>query len=41
VGTGVVIASTEPKKKKINDYYPLLLLENVDEDAKIIQIFRY
>ncbi|NLY71580.1 MAG: pur operon repressor [Clostridiales bacterium] len=40
VGTGVVIASVEPKKKKINDYYPLLLLGNVDEDAKIIQIFR-
>jgi len=40
VGTGVVIASVEPEKKKIDDYYPLLYLGEVDEDAKTIEIFR-
>jgi purine operon repressor len=40
VGTGVVIASVEPQKKKIDDYYPLLYLGEVDEEAKTIEIFR-
>jgi purine operon repressor len=40
VGTGVVIASLEPKKKKIDVYYPLLYLGRVDEENKKIEIFR-
>jgi len=40
VGTGVVIASIEPEKKKIHDYYPLLYLGNVDDETKKIEIFR-
>jgi len=40
VGSGVVIAAVEPKKKKIEDYYPLLYLGNVDEESKTIEIFR-
>lgn len=40
VGTGVVIASLEPKKKKIDEYYPLLYLGKVDEEKKTIEIFR-
>lgn len=39
VGTGVVIASTEPQKKKINDYCSLLYLGNVDESTKEIQVY--
>lgn len=40
VGTGVVIASLEPQKKKIDEYYPLLYLGKVDEENKKIEIFR-
>jgi purine operon repressor len=40
VGTGVVIAAVEPKKKKIEDYYPLVYLDRVDEESKTIEIFR-
>lgn len=40
VGTGVVIASIEPEKKKIQEYYPLMYLGKVDEEEKIIEIFR-
>ncbi|MDD2215164.1 MAG: pur operon repressor [Eubacteriales bacterium] len=40
VGTGVVIASMDPVKKKIQDYYPLLYLGKVDEETKRIEIFR-
>lgn len=40
VGTGVVIASLEPRKKKIDGYYPLLYLGRVDEEKKTIEIFR-
>lgn len=40
VGIGVIIAALEPKKKKIDDYYPLLYLGKVDEEAKSIEIFR-
>lgn len=39
VGTGVVIASTEPEKKKIHDYFPLIFLGSVDENEKSIDVF--
>lgn len=39
VGTGVVIASTEPQKKKISDYFPLIYLGSVDENEKTIEVF--
>ncbi|MBR0600444.1 pur operon repressor [Sinanaerobacter chloroacetimidivorans] len=39
VGTGVVIASTEPQKKKIQDYFPLIYLGPVDENGKTIEVF--
>ncbi len=38
VGTGLVMTSTEPHQKKISDYVPLLLLGDVDEEQKIIDI---
>lgn len=40
VGTGVVIASVEPEKKKIQEYYPLLYLGKVDDETRKIEIFR-
>jgi len=40
VGTGVVIASVEPEKKKIQEYYPLLYLGKVDDEKRTIEIFR-
>lgn len=39
VGTGVVIASTEPEKKKIQDYCTLLYLGKVDENTKEIEVY--
>ncbi|WP_419822648.1 pur operon repressor [Anoxybacterium hadale] len=39
VGTGVVIASMEPQKKKISDYFPLIYLGSVDENEKSIEVF--
>lgn len=39
VGTGVVIASTEPEKKKINDFFPLIYLGSVDESERNIEVF--
>lgn len=39
VGTGVVITATEPEKKKIHDYVPLIYLGYVDENEKTIQVF--
>jgi len=39
VGTGVVIVSTEPERKKIHDYFPLIYLDYVDENQKIIEVF--
>lgn len=38
VGTGIAIASTEPVKKKIDDYTPILYLGNVDEERRYIEI---
>lgn len=40
VGTGIVIASLEPAKKVIDNYYPLLYLGEVDEHHKTIEIIR-
>ena len=39
-GIGVVIASDEPRKKKIEEYYPLLYLGRVEEETKTVEIFR-
>ncbi len=39
VGTGVVIASREPEKKKVDDYYALVYLGKVDEIRKKIEVF--
>lgn len=39
VGTGVMIASTEPEKKKIQDYFPLIYLGAVHESEKTIEVF--
>ena len=38
VGTGVVIATREPKNKLIADYTPLMILEKVDEAEKKIEL---
>lgn len=38
-GTGVMIASLTPEKKKISQYFPLLYLGDVNEEEKTIQIF--
>ena len=38
VGTGIMMTSKEPEKKKIADYVPLLFLGDVDEEAKSIEI---
>ncbi len=39
VGTGVVIASKEPEKKKVEDYFPLVYLGKVDENSKKSEVF--
>lgn len=39
-GIGVVIASQYPEKKKVQDYFPLLFLGEVDEEAQTIQLSR-
>lgn len=39
VGTGIVIASTTPEKKKIESYTPLVYLDSVDESEKRIKLF--
>lgn len=38
VGTGVVIASMSPEKKKIRDYVPLVYLGRVDEESGIVEL---
>jgi len=38
VGTGVVIASREPEKKKVDDYYALVYLGKVDEAERTIEV---
>ncbi len=37
-GTGIVIASAEPEKKKVSDYTPLIIMNAVDEENKVIQV---
>lgn len=39
VGTGVLITSTRPEKKKIDDYCTLLHLGHVDETTKEIEVY--
>ncbi|MBU5676488.1 pur operon repressor [Alkaliphilus sp. MSJ-5] len=39
VGTGVLIATKEPEKKIVNDYIPLLILEEVKEEDEQINIY--
>lgn len=39
-GIGVVIASKDPEKKKVQDYFPLLYLGTVDEEAGTIELTR-
>jgi purine operon repressor len=39
VGTGVVIASRDPEKKKVEDYFPLVYLGKVDENSKKTEVF--
>lgn len=38
VGTGVAIANVEPKKKKVNDYFPIVYLGTVDEEKKTVEV---
>lgn len=40
VGTGIVIAGLEPKKKIVEDFFPLLYLGKVDEERKTIEIIK-
>lgn len=37
--TGVVIASAKPEKKKVEDYVPLVIMEDVDEEHKTVNVF--
>lgn len=37
VGIGVAIANTTPERKRVSDYFPLVFLGKVDEDAKNIE----
>jgi purine operon repressor len=37
-GIGVLIETEDPRKKLVDDYYSLLMLKNVDDDAGIINI---
>lgn len=39
VGTGIIIATTEPEKKTIQDYCAFVYLGNMDESSKEINIF--
>ena len=36
VGAGVAIASREPSKKKISSYLPVIYLDSIDEESKVI-----
>jgi purine operon repressor len=38
VGCGVLVATAEPKQKLVEDYLPLLILDGVDEQKKIVHI---
>lgn len=38
VGTGVAIANIEPKKKKVQDYFPIVYLGAVDENNKFAEV---
>ena len=36
VGIGVLIATREPAKKRVSNYYPILYLDNDPQDVRII-----
>lgn len=38
IGTGVIIVNKAPEKKKISDYVPIVCIEGVDEDNKIVRV---
>jgi purine operon repressor len=38
VGTGVLVATNQPEKKLVEEYLPLLVLHDVDQHARIIDI---
>lgn len=40
VGVGVVIASKEPEKKKVSNYFPLVYLGKVDAEEQTIEVER-
>ncbi len=37
-GIGVAIANIEPEKKKVDNYFPIVHLGNVDEDNKFVEL---
>ena len=37
-GAGVAMASREPEKKKISNYFPIVYLDNIDEKNKTIKV---
>jgi purine operon repressor len=38
VGKGVALGSREPERKKVDDYTPIVIVEEIDEENKIITI---
>lgn len=38
VATGIAIAARYPEKKKVDNFLPIVYLDNVDEEAKVIEI---
>lgn len=36
-GAGVAMASREPEKKKISSYFPIIYLEDIDEEERVIK----
>lgn len=41
VGAGVLVATAEPAQKLVSDYFPLLVLQQVDEHTKTVVIHPY
>jgi purine operon repressor len=38
VATGVALVAREPERKKVSDYLPILIIEEIDEENGIIRI---
>lgn len=38
VGAGIAIASREPERKKVSDYLPIIYVDGIDEDEKVINV---